>query len=35
MHLLPRSTLRITVQEGFGRGRLFFAFHGFKRMERA
>lgn len=35
MHLLPRSSLRITVQEGFGRGRLFFAFHGFKRMERA
>lgn len=35
MHLLPRSTLRITVLERFGRGRLFFAFHGFKRMERA
>lgn len=35
LHLLPRSTLRITVQEGFGRGTLFFAFHGFKRTEQA
>jgi hypothetical protein len=30
--LLPRSTLRINVEERFGRGVLFIAFHGFKRV---
>jgi hypothetical protein len=35
MQLLPRSTLRIGVEEVFGRGTLFFAFHGFKRLVRA
>ncbi len=30
--LLPRSTLRITVEERFGRGVLFIAFHGYKRV---
>lgn len=35
MQLLPRSTLRIGVEEVFGRGTLFFAFHGFKRLVHA
>jgi len=30
--LLPRSTLRITVEERFGRGVLFIAFQGYKRV---
>ncbi|HWY45052.1 MAG TPA: hypothetical protein VNX66_16255 [Candidatus Sulfotelmatobacter sp.] len=30
--LLPRSTLRITVKEQFGRGVLFIAFQGYKRV---
>jgi hypothetical protein len=30
LELEPRSVLRVTVREGFGRGRLYVAFHGFK-----
>jgi hypothetical protein len=30
MILSPRSTIRITVEERFGRGRLFFVFQGYK-----
>ena len=30
MLFLPRSTLRVTIQELFGRGRLFIAFQGYK-----
>lgn len=35
MQLFPRSTLRIGVEEGFGRGTLYIAFHGFKRLDAA
>lgn len=30
MIFLPRSTIRVTVEERFGRGRLFFVFQGYK-----
>jgi hypothetical protein len=33
MQLFPRATLRLTVQEHLGRGSLFFALHGFKRLD--
>lgn len=33
MQLFPRATLRLTVQEHVGRGTLFFALHGFKRLD--
>jgi hypothetical protein len=33
MQLFPRATLRLSVQEHSGRGALFFALHGFKRLD--
>jgi hypothetical protein len=30
MIFLPRSTIRVTVQEHFGRGTLYFVFQGYK-----
>ena len=30
MVFFPRSTIRVTVQEHFGRGRLFLVFQGYK-----
>ena len=33
MQLFPRATLRLSVQEHGGRGTLFVALHGFKRMD--
>jgi hypothetical protein len=30
MLFLPRSTIRVTVEEGFGRGQLFMVFQGYK-----
>ena len=30
MHFLPRSTIRVQVEEVFGRGRLFLVFQGYK-----
>ncbi len=32
MHFLPRSTIRLRVEEVFGRGRLFVVFQGFKTL---
>ena len=32
MHFLPRSTIRVQVEEVFGRGRLFLVFQGYKRL---
>lgn len=33
MQMFARSALRLTVQEHSGRGRLYFALHGFKRLD--
>jgi hypothetical protein len=32
MHFLPRSTIRVQVEEVFGRGRLFLVLQGYKRL---
>jgi hypothetical protein len=32
MHFLPRSTIRVQVEEVFGRGRLFLVFQGYKML---
>jgi hypothetical protein len=34
MLLLPRSTLRIELEEVMGRGQLYFAFQGYKLLDR-
>lgn len=35
LQLFPRATLRLRVEEVYGRGTLYFAFHGFKRLDGA
>ncbi len=32
MHFLPRSTIRVRVEELFGRGQLYIVFHGYKKL---
>ena len=32
MTFLPRSTIRVQVEEAFGRGRLFLVFQGYKML---
>ena len=32
MHFLPRSTIRLRVEEGFGKGELYIVFHGYKKL---
>jgi hypothetical protein len=31
----PRSTIRVSVREHFGRGRLYLVFHGYKLLDRS
>lgn len=33
LQMLPRASLRVSVEERHGRGRLYFAFHGFRRPD--
>jgi hypothetical protein len=33
MSFLPRSTIRVQVEERFGRGTLFIAFQGYKLLD--
>jgi len=32
MHFLPRSTIRLRVEEVFGRGQLYIVFQGYKKL---